>query len=88
MEVNLCNHQKVRQQRMEEIKQVSNTGIQFLIGEEGLVKRPYLDQVGIPTIGVGCTYYENGTKVKMTDPPITTERAIQLFRNLLKNYEL
>ncbi|QNK61706.1 glycoside hydrolase family protein [Pedobacter sp. PAMC26386] len=71
-----------------EIKEISNEGIQFLIQEEGLIKRPYLDQVGVPTIGIGCTYYENGTKVKMTDPAITTERAIALFRNLLKNYEL
>lgn len=73
---------------MEEIKVTSDNGIQFLIQEEGLVKRPYLDQAGIPTIGIGCTYYENGTKVKMSDSPITTERAISLFRNLLKIYEL
>ena len=73
---------------MTEIRDVSDNGIQFLIGEEGLVKRPYLDAAGIPTIGIGCTYYENGTKVKMSDPAITTERAISLFRNLLNIYEL
>lgn len=73
---------------MKEIRETSNKGIQFLIQEEGLIKRPYLDQVGVPTIGIGCTYYENGSRVKMTDTPITTERAIALFRNLLKNYEL
>jgi lysozyme len=73
---------------MKEIRETSNKGIQFLIQEEGLVRRPYLDQAGVPTIGIGCTYYENGTKVKMTDPAITTERAIALFRNLLRNYEL
>jgi len=73
---------------MKEIRETSNKGIQFLIQEEGLVKRPYLDQVGVPTIGVGSTYWENGTKVKMTDSPITTERAIQLFRTTLKGYEL
>lgn len=73
---------------MKEITETSNKGIQFLIQEEGLVKRPYLDSAGVPTIGIGCTYYENGTKVKMTDAPVTTERAIKLFRNLLRNYEL
>lgn len=73
---------------MKEIRETSNKGIQFLIHEEGLIKRPYLDQVGVATIGIGCTYYENGVKVKMTDPAITTERAIALFRNLLRNYEL
>lgn len=73
---------------MKEIRETSNKGIQFLIHEEGLIKRPYLDQAKVPTIGIGCTYYENGVKVKMTDPAITTERAIALFRNLLRNYEL
>ncbi|WP_448104749.1 glycoside hydrolase family protein [Pedobacter panaciterrae] len=73
---------------MEEIRETSDRGIKFLIEEEGLVKRPYKDKAGIPTIGIGCTYYENGQKVKMSDPPITTERAISLFRNLLKIYEL
>lgn len=72
---------------MTEIKQMDDHGIDFLINEEGLILHPYKDSVGIPTIGVGCTYYENGQRVTMGDPPITKERAIQLFRNLLKNYE-
>lgn len=73
---------------MKEITETSNKGIQFLIQEEGLVKRPYLDSVGIPTIGVGMTYYpDSGRKVKMTDPPLTTEQAIKYFRMMLKNYE-
>jgi GH24 family phage-related lysozyme (muramidase) len=71
-----------------EIKKVSPQGIEFLIKEEGLRLKPYLDSVGVPTIGVGSTYYENGKKVKMTDPPITKDRAIQLFENLLKHYEM
>lgn len=70
-----------------EIKSMNENGINFLIQEEGIVLKPYLDSVGIPTIGIGCTYYENGTRVKMTDPPITRARAIQLFKNVLKTYE-
>ena len=70
-----------------EIKQMDSKGIDFLVKEEGIVLHPYLDKVGVPTIGVGCTYYEDGTKVKMTDPSITRERAISLFKNVLKNYE-
>lgn len=66
---------------------MDDNGINFLIQQEGIVLKPYLDSVGIPTIGVGCTYYENGTRVKMSDPPITKERAIQLFKNVLKTYE-
>jgi lysozyme len=71
-----------------EIKKVSGGGLDFIIGEEGLILHPYLDSVKVPTIGVGCTYYENGEKVKMSDPAITKERAKELFSNLLKHYEL
>ncbi|WP_312697026.1 glycoside hydrolase family protein [Sphingobacterium mizutaii] len=74
---------------MEEIKQLSDSGIQFLIKEEGLVKRPYLDSVGIPTIGIGMTYYpSSGKKVRMTDAPLTTEKAISEFRLMVKTYEM
>lgn len=48
--------------------------------QEGLVLRPYRDSVGIPTIGHGTTVYEDGTRVKLTDKPITPERADRLLR--------
>ena len=70
-----------------EIKQASQEGIDFLMNEEGCVLHPYKDQVGISTIGIGNTYYEDGTRVKMTDAPITKDRAIYLFRNVLQYYE-
>lgn len=62
-------------------------GIDFLIKEEGLRLKPYLDSKGIPTIGIGNTYYENGKRVTMKDPAITKERAIQLFKSILVFYE-
>lgn len=71
----------------EEIKLVSAAGLHFIAHEEGIVLRPYRDAVGIPTIGVGCTYYEDGRRVKMTDPPITMERALLLFKDILPLYE-
>jgi len=71
-----------------EIKSVSPKGLKFIAKEEGCVLKSYKDSVGIPTIGVGCTYYENGERVKMTDSPITEARALQLFKNLLKTYEM
>jgi lysozyme len=71
-----------------EIKSVSPKGLKFIAKEEGCVLKPYKDSVGIPTIGVGCTYYESGERVKMTDSPITEARALQLFKNLLKTYEM
>ena len=71
-----------------EIKQMSENGLKFLMNNEGVRLKPYLDTKGIPTIGVGNTFYEDGSKVKMTDPPITEKRAMELFRWVLKQYEL
>lgn len=44
------------------------------------VLHPYLCPAGVPTIGYGATYYEDGTRVTLFDPPITHERAEQLLR--------
>lgn len=46
---------------------------------EGMYLEPYLCPAGIPTIGVGATYYEDGTRVQLTDAPITRERAEALL---------
>ena len=73
---------------MNEIKTMSKNGLKFLMDNEGVILKPYLDTKGIPTIGVGNTYYEDGTKVKMTDTAITMARAMELFKYVLKNYEL
>jgi lysozyme len=50
---------------------------------EGLSLHPYLCPSGRPTIGYGNTYYENGQKVKLTDPIITIDRANELFENIV-----
>lgn len=46
---------------------------------EGFKSEPYLCPVGCPTIGYGTTYYESGARVKLTDKPITEDRACQLL---------
>ena len=46
---------------------------------EGCYLRPYLCPAGVPTIGYGATYYEDGTRVTLHDPAITRERAEQLL---------
>lgn len=73
---------------MAEIKEMSENGLKFLMNNEGVILKPYLDTKGIPTIGVGNTFYEDGSKVKMTDSPITEKRAMELFKFVLKQYEL
>jgi lysozyme len=46
---------------------------------EGCYLRPYLCPAGVPTIGYGATYYEDGSRVTLADPPITIERAESLL---------
>ena len=50
---------------------------------EGLRLTPYLCSAGVPTIGYGSTFYEDGRKVSLQDPPITKERAEELFETSL-----
>ncbi len=46
---------------------------------EGLYLTPYLCPAGVPTIGYGATYYQDGTRVQLTDPAITREWAEALL---------
>ena len=71
-----------------EIKKTSKFGLDFIAQEEGLRLKPYKCSAGVPTIGIGSTYYEDGRKVSMSDAPITKERAYALFENVLKHYEM
>ena len=52
----------------------------MLAVKEGVVLTPYRDSVGVPTIGIGSTTYEDGTPVKMSDKPITYDRAVQIAK--------
>ena len=60
---------------------IDKTGLDLIAEFEGLRLKPYLCSAGVPTIGYGSTFYENGSKVKLTDMPITKLRADQLLRN-------
>ncbi len=46
---------------------------------EGCYLCPYLCPAGVPTIGYGATYYENGEAVTLLDATITKERAEALL---------
>ena len=53
---------------------------------EGVRLKAYKCSAGVPTIGFGNTFYEDGKKVQMNDT-ITLERARDLFDMLLPRYE-
>lgn len=54
---------------------------------EGLRLRPYLCPAGVATIGYGTTRYRDGTRVLLTDPPITAGMAeLMLIADLTTRY--
>jgi lysozyme len=59
--------------------QLSTNGLQFIKSFEGFKSSPYLDSANIPTIGYGTILYPNGTRVSMTDNPITELLAEQFL---------
>ena len=69
------------------ITKISNLGLELIKKYEGFKAKAYLCPANVITIGYGSTYYEDGTKVKLTDSPITQERATELLEALLVSYE-
>lgn len=75
---------------MSKITKISQAGIDLIKSFESFRAEPYPDPGtgNLPiTIGYGSTYYEDGTRVKLTDPPITEARATELLMNVLTAYE-
>jgi len=62
---------------------LNKEGIDLITSFEKFESKPYQQKGDVPTIGYGNTWYENGTKVKLTDPAITKERATELFKNVV-----
>lgn len=58
-----------------------------LIAEfEGLELKAYRCSANVPTIGIGNTFYEDGSKVKMGDV-ITKERALLLGERIVNDFK-
>jgi lysozyme len=55
---------------------------------EGLSLKPYLCSAKVPTIGYGNTFYTNGIKVKMSDAPITQEKANEMLKVIADSFAL
>lgn len=63
-----------------------NKGIPLIKRFEGLKLKAYLCPAGLPTIGYGSTFYEDGSKVKLGDV-ITIDRADKLLLNTVAEFE-
>ena len=66
---------------------LGSKGLELIKSFEGFYSKPYLDPIGIPTIGYGATYYPDKRKVTMKDKPLTEKEASDLLRVMMTNYE-
>lgn len=64
---------------MKKITTIGKKGLDLIKSFEGLALKPYLCPAGVPTIGYGSTFYEDGKKVTLKDKPITEARATELL---------
>ena len=62
---------------------LSPNGVKMIAQFEKFVSKPYLDMVGVWTIGYGNTYYPNRTRVKNTDKPLTEPQAAKLKMDII-----
>jgi len=69
------------------ITKIGSKGLELIKGFEGFKGNPYLDSVGVPTIGYGATYYPGGKKVTMKDAHINESQASDLLSNMLGKFE-
>ena len=60
------------------MRNINADGLTMIKDFEGFSAKPYLDIKGIPTIGIGTTYYPiSGKKVTMKDSSITMQQALE-----------
>ena len=62
--------------------ELTKEGIDLIVSFEGLRLKAYQHKGDKPTIGIGSTYYKDGTPVKLGDK-ITKEQAYELFHDRL-----
>ncbi|WP_428329054.1 lysozyme [Mucilaginibacter sp.] len=65
---------------------IDKEGRDFIYKHEGVRLKAYLDVAGVPTIGVGFTYYPGGKKVAIGDT-ITQAQCDSMFTAIVASYE-
>jgi lysozyme len=69
------------------ITRISKKGIDLIKKYEGFRSKPYLCPANVPTIGFGATFYPDGTKVKLTDEPLSEVIAEVILKKQLEKFE-
>lgn len=62
------------------ILSVSVAAIGGIKAHEGFRSKPYYDVGRVATVGYGSTVHENGRAVKITDAPVSREKADKMLR--------
>jgi lysozyme len=65
-------------------RKITKESIELIEHFEGFYPKPYLCPAGIPTIGIGTIAYPDGKKVKLSDGPITKEKAYEYLMHELE----
>lgn len=65
---------------------ISTKGLIEIMSHEGVCLSPYLDSVGVWTIGVGITKYDGKDPRDFGD--ITMDQAIEMFKDRIRSYVL
>jgi lysozyme len=63
---------------------ISKEGLELIKGFEKFMPKPYIDAVGVPTIGYGNTYYPDGKEVTMQDASIIEAQATILLETIFE----
>lgn len=70
------------------IMKIGQKGLQLIKDFEGWYSKPYLDPIGIATIGYGFTYYlPSRRRVAMDDIPLTRTTGDRMLADILTHYE-
>ena len=65
---------------------LDNKGYMMICEFEGFSPKPYLCPAKLATIGFGNTFYRDGKKVTMVDPPITKIEAFDMFKDIADKF--
>jgi lysozyme len=63
---------------------ISKEGLELIKGFEKFMPKPYIDAVGVVTIGYGNTYYPDNRKITMQDAQITEAQASILLETIFE----
>ena len=66
---------------------IGERGVELIKSFESYRAYPYFDSARVATIGWGSTYYPDGRRVRISDPPITREQATDLMMQVLREFE-